>query len=87
VKIKILGTGCSRCHQLGQTVKDVVKDLGIEASFEEVKDIKKIMSYPILTTPGLVVNEEVVCSGRVPNKAEVTQLIVSALEKEQRSQG
>ena len=86
MKIKILGTGCSRCHQLGQTVKDVVKDLGIEASFEEVKDIKKIMSYPILTTPGLVVNEEVVCSGRVPNKTEVTQLIVSALEKEQRSQ-
>ena len=86
MKIKILGTGCSRCHQLEQTVKDVVKDLGIEASFEEVKDIKKIMSYPILTTPGLVVNEEVVCSGRVPNKTEVTQLIVSALEKEQRSQ-
>ena len=86
MKIKILGTGCSRCHQLKQTVKDVVKELRIEASFEEVKDIKKIMSYPILTTPGLVVNEEVVCSGRVPNKTEVTQLIVSALEKEQRSQ-
>lgn len=86
MKIKILGTGCSRCHQLEQTVKDVVKDLGIEASFEEVKDIKKIMSYPILTTPGLVVNEEVICSGRVPNKTEVTQLIVSALEKEQRGQ-
>ena len=86
MKIKILGTGCSKCHQLEQTVKDVVKDLGIEASFEEVKDIKKIMSYPILTTPGLVVNEEVVCSGRVPNKTEVTQLIVSALEKERGSQ-
>lgn len=86
MKIKILGTGCSRCHQLEQTVKDVVKDLGIEASLEDVKDIKKIMSYPILTTPGLVVNEEVICSGRVPNKAEVTQLIVSALEKEQRGQ-
>jgi small redox-active disulfide protein 2 len=86
VKIKILGTGCSKCHQLQQTVKDVVNDLGIEASFEEVKDIKKIMSYPILTTPGLVVNEEIVCSGRVPNKTEVTQLIVSALEKERGSQ-
>jgi small redox-active disulfide protein 2 len=86
VKIKILGTGCSKCHQLEQTVKDVVNDLGIEASFEEVKDIKKIMSYPILTTPGLVVNEEIVCSGRVPNKTEVTQLIVSALEKERGSQ-
>jgi len=84
VKIKILGPGCARCHQLGQTVKDVVKELAIDASIEEVKDVKKIMAYPILTTPGLVINEELACSGKVPNKAEVTQLIVNALEKEQR---
>lgn len=84
MKIKILGPGCARCHQLGQTVKDVVKELAIDASIEEVKDVKKIMAYPILTTPGLVINEELACSGKVPNKAEVTQLIVNALEKEQR---
>jgi hypothetical protein len=70
---------------LGQITKEVVKELGLNASIEEVKDIKKMLEYPILTTPGLVVNEEVVCSGRVPNKAEVTQLIVNALEKEGKS--
>ncbi len=84
MKIKVLGPGCARCHQLEQTVKEVVKELGAEASIEEVKDVKKIMAYPILTTPGLVVNEELVCSGKLPNKAEVTQLLVNALEKERR---
>jgi len=82
MKIKVLGPGCARCHQLEQTTKEVVKELGVDASIEEVKDIKKIMEYPILTTPGLIVNEELVCSGRVPNKAEVTQFIVNALAKE-----
>lgn len=85
MKIKILGPGCARCHQLEQTTKDVVKELGIDASIEEVRDIKKIMAYPILTTPGLVVNEELVCSGRIPAKAEVTQFIVNALGKEEKS--
>ncbi len=84
MKIKVLGPGCARCHRLEQTVKDVVKELAVDASIEEVKDVKKIMAYPILTTPGLVVNEELVCSGKVPDKAEVTQLIVNALEKQQR---
>ena len=57
-----------------------------DASIEEVKDMKKIMNYPILMTPGLVINEKLVCSGKVPSKAEVTQLIVNALEKEGRSE-
>jgi len=85
MEIKILGPGCARCHQLGQTTEEVVKELGIDASIEEVKDIKKMLEYDILTTPGLVVNEEVVCSGRVPNKAEITQFIINALDKEERS--
>ena len=54
MKIKILGPGCPRCHQLEKTTREVVKELGLEATVEEVKDIKKIMDYPILTTPGLV---------------------------------
>ena len=61
-------------------------ELAIDASVEEVKDMKKIMTYPILMTPGLVINEELVCSGKVPSKAEVTQLIINGLEKEERSQ-
>ena len=81
MEIKILGPGCARCDQLKKTTRQVVEELGIDASVEEVKDIKKIMDYPILTTPGLVVDGELVCSGKVPDKAEVTRLIVNALAK------
>ena len=86
MKIKVLGPGCSKCHQLEQVVRDVVKELAIDASVEEVKDVKKIMDYSILMTPGLVINEEVVSSGKVPSKAEVTQMIINGLEKEELSQ-
>ena len=81
MKIKILGPGCARCDQLEKTTKEVVKELGIDVSLEHVKDVQKIMEYPILHTPGLVLNEEVVCSGRVPTKAEVTTYITTALSK------
>lgn len=81
MKIKILGTGCAKCHQLEQSVKEVVNELGIGAEIEDVKDIRKIMEYPILTTPGLVIDEQLVCSGRVPTKAEVTTYITTALDK------
>ena len=82
MNIKILGTGCARCQQLEKTTKEVVKELGIDATLEEVKDINKIVEYAILTTPGLVINEELVCAGRVPTKAELTHLIANALTKE-----
>jgi small redox-active disulfide protein 2 len=82
MKIKILGTGCARCRQLEKTTKEVVKELGVDATIEEVKDMMKIVEYPILTTPGLVIDEELVCSGRVPSRAEVAQLIADALTRE-----
>jgi small redox-active disulfide protein 2 len=83
MKIKVLGTGCAKCHQVEQTTREVIQDLGIDATIEEVKDMSRILEYPILTTPGLVLNEEVVCSGRVPSKAEVTKLITNALAREE----
>ena len=82
MKIKVLGPGCARCHQLEQTTREVVKELDIDAEIEDVKEIKKIMEYPILTTPGLVIDEKLVCSGRVPSKSEVTIFITSALAKD-----
>ena len=85
MNIKILGSGCARCHQLEKTTKEVVKELGIDASIEEVKDMMKIVQYPILTTPGLVINEELVCAGRVPTKAELAHLIADALTKEDKT--
>lgn len=85
MKIKILGTGCAKCHQLEQVAKQVMKELAVDATIEEVKDMRKIMEYPILTTPGLVVNEELVCSGRIPSKSEVTQFLINAMDKEEKS--
>ena len=85
MKIKVLGPGFARCHQLETMTREVVKELGLDVSVEDVKDIKKIMEYPILATPGLVINEELVCSGRVPTKAQIGQLIVTALDKEEES--
>lgn len=81
MKIKILGTGCARCQALEKITREAISELGIEADIEDVKDIKKIMEYPILTTPGLVIDENLVCSGRVPTKAEVTTFITTTLDK------
>lgn len=81
MEIKILGPGCHRCHELDKTTREVVKELGIDANVEYIQDINKIMDYSILTTPGLVINEEVACSGRLPNKAEIAQFITTALDK------
>ncbi len=81
IRIEVFGPGCARCQQLEKTAKEVVRELGIDATVEEVKDIKKIMEYPILTTPGLVIDEKLVCSGRVPTKSEVTTFVTTALAK------
>ena len=81
MNIKILGTGCARCHQLEKTTREVIKELGIDATLEEVQDIMKITEYPILATPGLVIDEKLVCSGKVPTKAEITKYINAAMAK------
>jgi small redox-active disulfide protein 2 len=84
--IKVLGSGCAKCNQLENLTKDVLKEMGIEATIEHVRDINKIMEYPIITTPGLVINEELVVSGKVPDKARLNQIIVNALAKGNTSQ-
>ena len=85
MNIKVLGPGCARCQQLEKATRDVVKELGIDVTIEDVKDMQKIVSYQILSTPALVINEQVMFSGKVPNKAELTQYIVNALDKEDMS--
>lgn len=87
MNIKILGPGCVRCHQLEKTTREVVNELGIDATLEKIQDMRKIMSYDVLGTPGLVINEQVVSSGNAPTKAEVTQIIIEALAKEEQKKG
>jgi small redox-active disulfide protein 2 len=84
--IKVLGPGCARCQSLEKTVREVVAALKLDIKVEEIKDMKKIMQYPILMTPGLVINEKVVMSGKVPSKAEIERLIMDALDAEDQGQ-
>ncbi len=72
INIKVLGPGCANCKRLEVIAHKAVEDLGLEAEIEKVTDYNEIMKYPILSTPGLVINEELVSSGRIPSEAEVT---------------
>ncbi len=69
--IKVLGSGCANCQRLEATARKVVENLGIEAEFEKVTDYAEIMKYPILATPGLVINEKLVSAGRIPSEDEI----------------
>jgi small redox-active disulfide protein 2 len=78
--IKVLGSGCANCKRVEQIARKVVAELSLEAEVLKVTDYNDITSYNILSTPGLVINENVVCSGRIPTPAEVTTWVTNALE-------
>lgn len=73
--VKILGTGCAKCKQTEQIVKDTIAKNGIEATVEKVEDIQKIMEYDILSTPAVVVDEIVKIKGKVPNENDVLEAL------------
>ena len=75
--IKVLGPGCHHCHTLEKNVRAALAGLGIEAPIESVTDYGEIAGYGVLRTPGLVVDEEVVVSGRVPKPDEIAGLLSS----------
>ena len=75
MEIKILGTGCPKCKALEKSTAEAVKELGLEAKVTKVDDIMKIMEYGILRTPGLVIDEKVVLSGRLPSSSELKSIL------------
>lgn len=75
MNIKILGTGCPNCRTLESRAKEAALQLNLEANFEKVEDIEKIISYGIMKTPALVINENVVVSGRVPSVEEIKEIL------------
>jgi small redox-active disulfide protein 2 len=80
ITIKVLGSGCANCKRVEQIANKVVAEMALEAEVIKVTDYADIMAYSILSTPGLVVNEKVVCTGRIPTRAEVTTWLADALE-------
>lgn len=71
MEIKILGPGCPKCAKVAERVRDVLAGLGIAADFEKIEDIRRMMSYGITATPGLVIDGQVRSSGRIPRLEEI----------------
>jgi len=77
VIIKVLGSGCSNCQNLEKATREALAELGIEAELDHVTDPGEIASYGVMRTPGLVIDDEVVLSGRVPTAATVRDLLTA----------
>ena len=75
MKIEILGTGCTRCDKLEELVKQVVKETGVAAEVVKEKDIKKIMAYGVMSTPGLVIDGKVKVAGKLPSVDDLKKMI------------
>ena len=78
LKVKILGTGCTKCKTLEEIVREIVQELELNAEIVKVTDINKIIEYGVMLTPGLIIDEKVVISGRLPSREEVEDLLRSA---------
>jgi len=79
LQIKVLGPGCPNCEKVEAAAKKAVANFGVEANIEKVTDYGQIMSYNVMATPGLVINEKLVSAGRIPADAEVMSWVANAL--------
>ncbi|MCK9282414.1 MAG: thioredoxin family protein [Melioribacteraceae bacterium] len=71
LSVKVLGTGCKKCQTLEATVKEIIANNKMEATLEKVEDISAIVSYGVMTTPALVINEKVVSAGSLPKEDQI----------------
>ena len=75
MEIKVLGSGCAKCNLLEAATKQAVAQAGLDASVEKVTDMAQIMGYGVMTTPALVVDEQVRVAGRVPSVDDLVALL------------
>ena len=73
LNVKILGSGCANCKRLEQNVRAVAEKHNLELEIEKVTDYAEIMKWPILSTPGLVINERLVSAGKIPNDQQLLE--------------
>ena len=71
LNVKILGSGCANCKKLEAVAREAAQKLNIQAEFEKITDMGQMMTYDILATPALVINEKVVSSGKIPTVADI----------------
>lgn len=78
MEIKVLGKGCPKCKRLEKLARDAADEVGIQATFTKVKEMDEIMAYGVAITPALVIDEDLKCSGRIPQKSEIATWIQEA---------
>lgn len=78
MKIKVLGSGCAKCHALEARTTDALQAAGLEASIDKVTDFGEIASYGVMSTPALVVDDRVVLTGRIPDVEELKTILANA---------
>jgi small redox-active disulfide protein 2 len=76
--VKILGPGCANCRKLEAIAREAASSANLQADFVKVTDMKDIIAYDVMSTPGLVVNEKLVSSGRIPTVSEVQKWLAAA---------
>lgn len=69
--IKILGTGCAKCKQTESIIRETLSEIGVQANIEKIEDIEQIMTYDVMSTPAVVLDEKIMIRGKVPTKDEV----------------
>ena len=82
LNIRVLGPGCDNCKRVEALAKQAVIDLGVEATIVKIVDRAEYPKYGLLYTPGLVINDKLVCGGRIPTEAEVVTWVASALQEQ-----
>lgn len=70
-KVKVLGSGCSNCKTTQKIIEECAASIGVDIELEKVEDIAEIMSYGVMSTPGVIIDDKVVHSGSVPDRKTV----------------
>ncbi|SDU05194.1 small redox-active disulfide protein 2 [Polaribacter sp. Hel1_33_78] len=73
--IKILGTGCAKCKAMTNVVQAVVIKNNFDVTIEKIEDIAEILKFDIISTPALIINDDIAIIGRIPSKEEVLKLL------------
>ncbi|RMH75200.1 MAG: thioredoxin family protein [Actinomyces sp.] len=78
MQLKILGTGCVNCNNLETNTRKALEKLGLSAEIDKVTDPGEIIAWGVMSTPALVIDDEVVLAGRVPSVEQLADLLASA---------
>ena len=78
MSIKVLGPGCANCRKLEEVAREAAASIGVEAEITKITDMREIIAYDVLKTPGLVINEKLVSSGRIPTSAAIAEWLRAA---------